>query len=101
LLALAALIVGLLAVVFQIVEYARLDFGPTDGGFASVFVGWSGLFMVTMLGAMMWLEVTVASAYRNGTSSVGDGRSDLDNVAFYLTFLAGLGALTFAFLYLI
>ena len=99
-LALVALIVGLLAVVLQVVEYARLDFGPTDGGFASVFVGWSGLFAVTVLVAMIWLEVTVASAYRNGSRAASSSRSDLDNVAFYLTFLAGLGALTFAFLYL-
>ena len=98
-LALVALVVGLVAVVLQFVEYAHLDFGPTDGGFASVFVGWSGLFAVTMLGAMVWLEVTVASAFRNGSSATGS-RSDVDNVAFYVTFLAGLGALTFAFLYL-
>lgn len=99
-LALLALPVGLLAIVFQIVEYARLGFGPTDGGFASVFVGWSGLFAVTLLAALVWLEIAVATAYRNGGDASSTG-SDLENVSFYLTFLAGLGALTFAFLYLL
>jgi heme/copper-type cytochrome/quinol oxidase subunit 3 len=100
LLALLALPVGLLAIVFQIVEYARLDFGPTDGGFASVFVGWSGLFAVTVLAALVWLEVVVATAYR-GAADAGTTRSDLEVVSFFLTFLAGLGAFTFAFLYLL
>ena len=42
------------------IEYTRLDFGPTDGGFASVFVGWSGFFAVVVLGTMVWLETIVA-----------------------------------------
>ena len=99
-LALFALPVGFLAIVFQIIEYARLDFGPTDGGFASVFVGWSGLFAVTVLAALVWLEIAVATAYR-GAADAGSTRSDLESVSFFLTFLAGLGAFTFAFLYLL
>src|SRR5579863_3104564 len=51
-LALAALAVGVAAVVLQGLEYANLGFGPADGGFASVFVAWSGLFAVTVLGAL-------------------------------------------------
>ena len=49
---------------------------------------------------MVWLEILVASTYRNGSSAPGSSRSDLDNVRFYLIFLAGLGAFTFSFLYL-
>lgn len=97
---LLALVVGLVGVVLQGVEYATLDFGPEDGGFASVFVGWSGFYALTVLGAMVWLEILVASTYRNGSSAPGSSRSDLDNVRFYLIFLAGLGAFTFSFLYL-
>ena len=100
-LALAALLVGLAAVVLQGIEYAHLGFGPADGGFASVFTGWTGLFAVTVLGAMVWLEIIVASAFRNGSDAPGSSRADLDAVGFYLTFLAGIGVLTFAFLYLI
>ena len=68
---LAALLVGVAAVVLQVVEYTQLGFGPTDGGFASVFVGWTGFFAVVVLGTMVWLEIIVASAFRNGSRSAG------------------------------
>ena len=97
----AALATGLAVIVLQAVEYARLPFGPADGGFASVFVGWSGLFAVAVLGTMVWLETIVAAGFRNGNDTPGSSRADLNAVGFYLTFLAGLGAVTFVFLYLV
>lgn len=99
-LSLAALFVGVAAVVLQGIEYAVLDFGPTDGGFASVFLGWTGLFALVLLLTMVWLEMIVASGFRNGSHTPGSSVADLDDLGFYLTFLAGLGAVTFAFLYL-
>lgn len=89
-LALLALLVGITAVVLQAVEYSQLSFGPSDGGYASVFVGWSGFFALVVLGAMIWLEIIVASAFRNGSGALGSGRADLDALGFYLTFVAGL-----------
>jgi heme/copper-type cytochrome/quinol oxidase subunit 3 len=100
-LSLAALLAGLAAVVLQAVEYATLDFGPTDGGFASVFLGWTGLLALAVLFTMIWLEMIVASAFRNGSHAPGSSAADLESLGFYLTFLAGLGAVTFTFLYLI
>jgi len=100
-LSLLALLVGIAAVVLQAAEYSQLGFGPSDGGYASVFVGWTGLFAVVVVGAMVWLEVIVASAFRNGSRAPGSGPTDLDALGFYLVFLAGLGAVTFAFLYLV
>jgi heme/copper-type cytochrome/quinol oxidase subunit 3 len=99
-LSVAALVVGVAAVVLQAIEYAMLDFGPTDGGFASIFLGWTGLFALVVLFTMIWLEMIVASAFRNGSRAPGSSLNDLDDLGFYLTFLAGLGAVTFAFLYL-
>lgn len=96
LLGVLALVAGVAGVVLQAIEYTQLGFGPEDGGFASVFVGWTGLFAVTLLGTMIWLEIVLATAYRSGAS-----KSDFDGIGFYLTFVAGLGALTFAFLYLL
>jgi heme/copper-type cytochrome/quinol oxidase subunit 3 len=100
-LSVAALCAGVTAVVLQAIEYSRLGFGPADGGHASVFVGWSGLFAVAVLAAMVWLETIVAAGFRNGNTSPGSAQSDLNAVAFYLTFLAGLGIFTFVFLYLV
>jgi heme/copper-type cytochrome/quinol oxidase subunit 3 len=96
----AALVVGLAAVVLQAIEYAMLDFGPTDGGFASVFLAWTGLFALVMLLTMIWLEIIVASSFRNGSRVRGSTPADVSDFSFYLWFLAGLGAFTFAFLYL-
>ena len=61
-LSLLALLAGLAAVVLQVIEYTQLGFGPTDGGFASVFVGWTGLFGLVVLSTMIWLEMIVASS---------------------------------------
>jgi cytochrome c oxidase subunit III len=97
----AALVVGLAAVVLQVVEYTQLGFGPTDGGFASVFFGWTGLLALVVLLTMVWLETVVASSFRNGSDSPGSNSADVEAVLFYLAFLAILGAFTFAFLYLV
>jgi heme/copper-type cytochrome/quinol oxidase subunit 3 len=96
----AALVVGVAAIVLQAIEYAQLDFGPTDGGFASVFVAWTGLFALVLFLTMIWLEIIVASTFRNGNCSPGSTPADVSDLSFYLWFLAGLGAFTFAFLYL-
>jgi len=100
-LSLAALLAGVAAVVLQAVEYSQLGFGPSDGGYASVFVGWTGLFAVVVLGTMVWLEMIVASSFRNGSAAPGSSRADLDALGFFLYFVAGLGVFTFAFLYLV
>ena len=62
---LLALAFGLAAVVLQCVEYATLGFGPTQGGYASVFVGWTGMFIVFVLGAMFWLETLLETSFRH------------------------------------
>lgn len=100
-LSLAALVTGLAALVLQAVEYSQLSFGPSDGGWASIFVSWTGFFAVVFLGAMVWLEITVATAFRNRSGVSSLERANLDALGFYLTFLAGLGAVTFTFLYLV
>jgi heme/copper-type cytochrome/quinol oxidase subunit 3 len=90
---------GLAAVVFQCVEYAGLGFGPTDGGYASVFVGWTGLNALFVLGTMLWLETLLAFGLRT-RDSLPLVRPRLEALAFYWAFLAGLGALMWVVLYL-
>jgi heme/copper-type cytochrome/quinol oxidase subunit 3 len=57
--AVAALVLGLAAVGLQIWELLSLPFYPGSAGFASVFVGFSPVYAVAALAAMIWLEILV------------------------------------------
>jgi heme/copper-type cytochrome/quinol oxidase subunit 3 len=92
-------VLGLAGVVVQCVAYARLGFGPTDGGYASVFVAWTALNAVFVLGTMLWLETLLAYGLRSrdGLPLV---RPRLEALAFYWAYLAGLGVVMWVVLYL-
>jgi heme/copper-type cytochrome/quinol oxidase subunit 3 len=60
--AVVALVLGLVAVALQIVELLTLPFQPGQSGFASVFVGFYPVAMVTWLSAMIWLEILIMRA---------------------------------------
>ena len=57
---LAALALGLAAIVLQILELLFLPFWPGSSGFSSVFVGFYPVFVVVLLSAMIWLETLLA-----------------------------------------
>lgn len=100
-----ALVLGLGAVALQIVEYVRLGFGPTDGGYASVFVAWTGLTALLTLATMVWLETLLAyglrSRKRASTSADDtDVQPRLTALASYWAFLAALGVVMWVVLYL-
>ena len=119
----AALALGVLALVLQVVEWATLGFGPTDGGYASVFYGWTAFQLLFSFGALWWLENVLATSIRYrgypqrapapGHAS-GDPdrtahdiedpvtlvRAGLEGVSFYWAFLAGLGVVAWVILYL-
>ena len=92
-----SLTLGLGAVALQIVAYVRLGFGPTDGGYASVFVAWTGLSALFALGTMLWLETFLASSWRGTTDAARGPR--LAALAFYWAFLAGLSVVMWFCLY--
>jgi heme/copper-type cytochrome/quinol oxidase subunit 3 len=106
-----SLALGLAAVGLQIAEYARLGFGPTDGGYASVFVAWTGLTALFNLATMLWLETLLAYALRSRnepapseddpSSPTALIRPRLAALAFYWTFLAALGVVMWIVLYLV
>jgi heme/copper-type cytochrome/quinol oxidase subunit 3 len=52
-----AVILGVAAVTLQILELIFLPFWPGSSGYASVFTGFYPVFMVTVLVAMIWLEI--------------------------------------------
>jgi heme/copper-type cytochrome/quinol oxidase subunit 3 len=104
-------VLGVAAVALQCIEYTRQNFGPTDGAYASVFCAWTALYLIAVLCTMYWLETQVASelrARRKPAESGGDIQQadrliapGLDAAAFYWTFLAAIGLLTYVVLYLL
>jgi heme/copper-type cytochrome/quinol oxidase subunit 3 len=96
-----SLALGLVGCVVQVFEYAHLGFGPLDGGWASVFIGWTVFFVVFVLVTMFWVEILFAEGLRNrGAASVFVPQG-LGDAAFYWGLLAGIGVLTWAILYLL
>jgi heme/copper-type cytochrome/quinol oxidase subunit 3 len=59
-----ALAFALAAVVLQCIQYAYLGFGPGNGAYASVYIGWTATFTVFMLACIYWIETQVASIWR-------------------------------------
>jgi heme/copper-type cytochrome/quinol oxidase subunit 3 len=107
----AGVALGLVAVVLQCIEYTVQHFGPTNGGYASVFCAWSGFYLIAVLFTMYWLETQVATELRaRRTPAARDGdikdpdqliAPGLDAAVFYWSFLAGIGVVTYVTLYLL
>jgi heme/copper-type cytochrome/quinol oxidase subunit 3 len=57
--AVVALLLGVAAVVVQIIQLLSLPFEPGSSGFASVFSDTYPVLLVSWLGAMLWLEILV------------------------------------------
>ncbi|MCW2970603.1 MAG: hypothetical protein JWO23_1730 [Solirubrobacterales bacterium] len=109
--AIGGVVLGLVAVALQCIEYTKQNFGPTDGAYASVFCAWTALYLIAVLGTIYWLETQVASevrARRKPASTEGDIRQadlliapGLDAAVFYWSFLAAIGVVTYVVLYLV
>jgi heme/copper-type cytochrome/quinol oxidase subunit 3 len=91
------LALGVAAVVVQLLLWATVGFGPHDGGYASVFFGWTAFYFLFLLLTLVRLEIELATAIRNPP---GD-KASTGALSFYLTFLAGIGVLTWIVLYLV
>jgi heme/copper-type cytochrome/quinol oxidase subunit 3 len=121
---LGALAFGLLAAVLQIVQLSTIGFGPTDGGYASVFFGWTGLYLLFLVCTLYWLETLLATSFRyrgKGASGHEPGEASgdphrtgddiarpisvvspgADAFAFYWAVLAGIGVATWVIIYLL
>jgi len=123
---LVALVCGLAALVVQCVAWATLGFGPSSGGYASVYVGWTAFTFLFVFGTLYWLETILATSYRyrgwaTGAATVGPGeaagdphragadirdpvslvRAELGALSFYWMFLAGICVLAWIVLYLL
>jgi hypothetical protein len=68
-----ALLAGLAAFGVIIAQFAAISFGPTSGGYASVFIGWHAFYALNLLLVLYWLETLVAQSLRT--------RSEVEDVA--------------------
>jgi heme/copper-type cytochrome/quinol oxidase subunit 3 len=109
--AIGSVLLGLAAVALQCIEYTKQSFGPTNGGFASVFCTWTAFYLIAVLATMYWLETHVASA-RWASKADGARSADiheperliapgLDAAVFYWSYLAALGVVMYVVLYLL
>jgi heme/copper-type cytochrome/quinol oxidase subunit 3 len=98
--AFAALLLALAAVGLQAAQFSSLGFGPTDAAYASVFVGWSGLFALFLLGTCYWLATVIGDVTRAGTMPEVRAAA-VDGVGFVLLVLAGVEIAAFILLYVV
>ncbi|HEX4806146.1 MAG TPA: hypothetical protein VFU94_09610 [Conexibacter sp.] len=72
-----ALVLGLGAVGLIVAQFASMSFGPTSGGYASVFVGWNAFYAVNLLLVLVWLETLVAQSLHTHTQQVAPESGDV------------------------
>jgi heme/copper-type cytochrome/quinol oxidase subunit 3 len=98
----AALGLSLAAIALQCAQFSSLGFGPTDGGYASVFVGWTGTFALFLLGLAYWLTtVLTASSASSAPGSSPLRSANIESCAFVLLVLAGVEFAAFILLYVV
>jgi heme/copper-type cytochrome/quinol oxidase subunit 3 len=105
---LLALLAGLAGLVVQVFAWTHEGFGPADGGYASIYFGWTAFLFLFVLGTMFWLETTLATSYRHRNASpdspaAGNDilRGELVALSFYWIFLAGIAVVAWIVLYLV
>jgi heme/copper-type cytochrome/quinol oxidase subunit 3 len=96
-----ALGLGLVAVALQLIEYFSLGFTTASGGYASVFYGWTLVFLIFWLGALYRIETMVAQTARAGVESALLLRPSADGCIIYMYTLAGIELVAYILLYLV
>jgi heme/copper-type cytochrome/quinol oxidase subunit 3 len=97
----AAIALALAAVVLQCVQYATGSFGPGEGGFPSVFFGWTGLYAVNVLMVAYWLTTSLTETLRPGGRALELLRGSAESVAFYWAVLGLVEVAAFILLYVV
>lgn len=90
-----ALLLGVVAFAVQIWQLTALPFQPGASGFASVFVGFSPVFAVLVVGSMIWLETLVVRSRSIAPISFTEQPPTFDEAAELQQFQASLSAFTF------
>ena len=102
---LAALLGGLAAIGLQCWEYTRLGVETSltltperEGGYASVYLGWTGFFTIFVFGAMLWLETILASS-RTQAASAAENAAGVTGLSLFWTMLGLVEIAAFILLY--
>jgi heme/copper-type cytochrome/quinol oxidase subunit 3 len=105
---LLSFVLGLAAIVVQVIEYFNLPFGASGGGLVSVFLGFTVVFGVFWLGAVYWIETLWAQSIRQPTSAPAELaapsmqlRPSADACAIYLYVMVLVELFAFVLLYLV
>jgi heme/copper-type cytochrome/quinol oxidase subunit 3 len=96
-----ALGLGVVSIGVQCWQYTALGFGPGDGGYASVYLAWTGFFAIFTLGAMLWLEALLASAQRGVAAARGNLAADLAAFSLVWTMLGIVETVAFVLLFIV
>jgi heme/copper-type cytochrome/quinol oxidase subunit 3 len=106
--ALLALVLGILVVVAQGLEYATISFRTPDGGWASVFWGWTVTQLAFWLGALYWMETLVAQSLRKPPAAARLGeagneflRPSADGAVVFLYTMSIAALIAYVLLYLV
>jgi heme/copper-type cytochrome/quinol oxidase subunit 3 len=97
----AALVLGLVAIAVQCWQYTDLGFGPGDGSYASVYLGWTGFFTIVAFGVLLWLEMLLASSRPGGQVRPGRIEADLASFSVVWTLLGIVEVVAFILLYVV
>ena len=97
----ATALLVLAAVGLQAAQFSSLGFGPTDGGYASVFVGWTGLLALVLLGMVYWLATAIGDVRRRAEPIAGFRVVAVDAASFVLGVLALVEVAAFILLYIV
>ncbi len=104
-----ALVFGSAAVVIQLLQYTDYSFNPESGGYASVFVGWTAMFLFFWIGALYWLETFLAQSLRRPPEAVESEITrplavmgpSADACIIYVSLMAGVEVVAYVLLYLV
>jgi heme/copper-type cytochrome/quinol oxidase subunit 3 len=112
----AAEVLALLSIVLQAIAWSTLGFGPSSGGFASVYIGWTAWYAVFTLPCIFWMQTQVATSWRRRKEGVTATepasaayvhtdpavlKAGLDACSFFWWFYVFNGVLLFVVLYLL
>jgi heme/copper-type cytochrome/quinol oxidase subunit 3 len=101
-----ALGLALAVLIIQCIEWGAMSWGPTHGGYSSVFIGWTGFYVLLLLGVLYWMETLLAESYRDRGGEGAEARAvvrraNAEALSLFWLFMGGVGVAAFIILYLV